>query len=101
MPDLRQTRKKIKTALTILLAVDVIEDLGIGESGSQRVPGAPGRVLGRPGLALPVGLPAAVRARAASGPHRLPRRRRPPVTGRLRRTKRQPAGVGSAWRRVA
>ena len=31
----------------------------------QRVPGAPGRVLGRRGLALPVGLPPAVRARAA------------------------------------
>jgi hypothetical protein len=65
------------------------EDLDADQSGRQHIPGAPRRVLGRRGLALPVGLSRAVRARAPEQPHRLPRRRRPalmaPVPLRRRR----------------
>ena len=42
----------------------------------RRLPGPPGRLLGRRRLALPVGVPAAVRARAAVRPHRVSRGRR-------------------------
>ena len=50
------------------------EGHGADEPGRRRLAGAPGRLLGRRRLALPVGLPPAVRAGAALRPHRLPRR---------------------------
>ena len=49
---------------------------GADQSHAHCVQDTPGRLLGRRGLALPVSLPPAVRARAQERPHRLPRRRR-------------------------
>ena len=49
------------------------EDHVDGPSDTTAVQNTPGRVLGGRGMALPVGLPRPVRARAAERPHRLPR----------------------------
>src|SRR5262249_14722643 len=52
---------------------------GAEESHGRRVPGAAGRLLERRRLALPLGVPTAVRAGAALRPHPLSCRRRPAV----------------------
>ena len=53
------------------------------EPGRHRLPGAPGRRVDRRRLALPVGLPPAVRAGAAIRPHRVPGRGGGAAVGRV------------------
>ena len=68
---------------------------GDEESNRRHVARPPGRLLGRRRLALPVGLPTAVRAGAALRPHRLSRRGGSAVGYRKRSTSRQCASTGS------
>ena len=61
------------------------KSLGHEKRTRRHLPGAPGRVLGRRRLALPVRLSIAVRTGAALRPHRLSRRRRAAVGQENRR----------------
>jgi len=86
----------------------LVSSAATGRDGSRylrrqgRIPGAPGRLLGGRGVAVPVGLPQPVRAGASKRPHRVSGCRHPALAARPRAKRQNGSGplsfpILSAW----